>query len=152
MALGEQQEQLGAVARRFAATAPTGWARLVGNWEATVAGTGSVHLDWITTAVVDGGDRWLYGQLGYDEALYDAVVRLNELSAEGGPDARWTTLDLVLDPDGSIQVDLGYEPPKRSQGIHDEESHGRFERYLDTWVAEHGPVPSRPAPGAAGPR
>lgn len=141
MGLGEQQEQLGAVARRLADIAPSGWARLVGNWEAVVDDSGTVLLDSITTAVVHGGDRWLYGQIGHDQSLYDAVVRLNEQSAEAGPDHRWTTLDLRVDPDGELQVDLGYEPPKRSRGIRDEESYGRFERYLDIWVAQHGPVP-----------
>jgi len=140
--LAEQQDQLGAVARRFAGVAPQGWARLLGNWEATVDDTGAVSLNWITTAVVDGGDRWLYGQVGFDEELYDAVVRLNELSAQDGPGRRWTTLDLRLDADGTIAVDLGYDEPKRTNGVHDEESLGRFESYLDTWVAEHGPVPA----------
>jgi hypothetical protein len=135
--LAEQQEQVEVVVRRFAAIAPVGWARLVGSWEAT--GSDEVTLNWITTAVVNGGDRWQYVQVGYDEPLYDAVARLNQLSAEPGP--RWTTLDLTVDADGSFRLTPGYEPPKRSRGIHDEESLGRFERYLDTWVAEHGAVP-----------
>ncbi|WP_028045499.1 hypothetical protein [Cellulomonas sp. URHE0023] len=139
MGLAEQQEQLETVARRFAQVAPTGWARLVGSWEATVDDAGTVSLNWITTAVVNGGDRWLYGQLGFDEQLYDEVVRLNELSAEG---TRWTTMELLLDADGAMRMDVGYEPPKRSQGIYDEQSLGRYETYLDTWVAERGPVPA----------
>ena len=148
MGLAEQQEQLGAVVRRFADIAPPGWVRLVGSWEATADASGAVTLNWITTAVVHGGDRWLYGQLGFDEPLYDAVVELNALSAQDGPEKRWTTLELLVAPDGAIQVDFGYDPPKRSQGILDEQSHGRFERYLDTWVAEHGAVPAGPAPQA----
>ena len=148
MGAAEQQEQLGVVARRLAAIAPAGWAHLVGSFEATVSDAGEVTLDWITTAVVDGGDRWLYGQLGYDEELYDAVVRLNDLAAEAGPQARWTTCELHLGPDGSIQVDLGYDPPKRSRGIYDEESLGRFEGYLDVWVATHGPRPGSAPSGA----
>lgn len=145
MGLAEQQEQLGVVARRFAEIAPAGWARLVGNWEASPVAPGEVSLNWITTAVVNGGDRWLYGQVPYDEPLYDAVAELNELSAQEGPDRRWTTLDLLLDPDGSVKLDFGYETPKRTNGIHDEESLGRFETYLDVWVAEHGRVPAAPA-------
>ena len=56
---------------------------------------------------------------------------------------RWTTLDLEVDRDGAFRSDFGYGPPKRTLGIHDEESMGRFESYLDRWVAEHGPVPPR---------
>lgn len=148
MGVAEQEQQLGVVARRLAQVAPTGWARLLGNWEAAVV-DGEVTLNWVTTAVVNGGDRWLYGQVGYDEELYDAVQRLNELSAEGGG-TRWTTFDLRLDPDGTIEVGFGYDPPKRMQGIHDEESLGRFETYLDIWVAEHGPVPAAPPGGREG--
>lgn len=146
----EQQDQLTVVARRFAEIAPERWVHLVGSWEATLDEAGDVRLNWITTAVVDGRDRWLYGQVGYDEPLYDAVVRLNELSAEPGPEHRWTTCELRLDRDGSIQVDFGHEPPKRSRGIHDEESLGRYERYLDAWVAVHGPRPGGTAPSADG--
>ena len=143
MGVVEQQEQLGVVARRFASVAPAGWVRLLGSWEATPGPGGGVTLNWITAAVVDAGDRWAYGQVGFDDELYDAVVRLNDLAAQDGPDRRWTTFDLTLDADGTFHVDLGYDPPRRSQGVLDEQSHGRFERYLDTWVAEHGPVPPR---------
>ena len=145
-----QQRQLEAVVRRFAAIAPAGWAHLVGSWEASTGADGRVSLNWITTAVVDGGDRWLHGQVRHDEALYDAVVRLNELSAQAAPEHRWTTLELHLDRDGTIRVDVGHEPPKRTRGVLDEESLGRYERYLDTWVAAHGPVP--PGASAAGGR
>lgn len=144
----EQQDQLTVVARRFADIAPTGWVHLVGSWEATPGDGGEVSLNWITAAVVDGGDRWLYGQIGYDDVLYDAVATLNEQSARTGPGHRWTTLELHLDRDGTFKVDLGYEPPKRSQGINDEASFGRFERYLDTWVAAHGPTPGGTTPAA----
>jgi hypothetical protein len=142
--LVDQQSQLEAVARRFAEIAPAGWARLVGNWEATADESGAVVLNWITTAVVNGGDRWLYGQVGFDEPLYEAVAELNALAAADGSERRWTTFDLLLDPDGTVKVDFGYDPPKRSNGIHDEESLGRFETYLDAWVAEHGKVPAAP--------
>lgn len=44
-------------------------------------------------------------------------------------------------------MQFGYDTPKRSNGIHDQESLGRFQDYLETWMAEHGPVPAG-GPGA----
>lgn len=141
MTKAEQQDQLSLIVQRFAATAPEKWVRLVGNWEAFHDDVGELTLNYITLAVVDGGDRWLFGQVGYDEQLYDAVVKLNELAAQEGADRRWTVLDLEIDADLTYRANLGYDPPKRARGIHDEDSLGRFENYLDTWIAEHGRTP-----------
>lgn len=134
----EQQELIRGIAERFAAVAPTGWARLVGNWEATLR-EGEVHLNYLTLAVVDAGGRWAVGQLDFDEGLYGLVVALNEGMA--GTGERWTVLDLEVDADGRFRTGFGYETPKRSNGVHDHESIGRFQHYLQTWVAEKGPVP-----------
>lgn len=132
---GEQQELVRGIAGRLVEIAPTGWARLVGNWEATVQGP-EVNLNYITLAVVGQGRGWAAGQIGFDEPLYDLVVELNEAMARSGE--RWTVMDLEIDGDGRFRTAFGYDTPKRSNGIYDEESMGRFENYLATWVAEHG--------------
>lgn len=134
-----QQEQIQAVARRFAEIAPTGWRRLVGNWEATPLEDGPPRLNYVTLAVVADQGRWAIGQLDFDEPLYDLVAALQVGMAEAG-DA-WTVMDLEVDEDGRFRSGFGYDPPKRTQGIYDHESMGRFESYLSTWVAEKGPVP-----------
>lgn len=161
-----EHEQLEVVARRLAETAPPGWARVLSRWVATGTGAGAAGLDegdgpdgpdrsdgrdrldgpdrsdgraWldgVTTAVVDGGDRWLYGWLGDDPVLREAVAALRA-SCAGEP--RWTTLDLTLDPDGTIAVELGHDAPTGP----DAAVSARLEHGLDTWVAEHGPVPPR---------
>lgn len=141
MGKAEQQDQLERIVRRFTDVAPPGWVRLVGNWEASHGATGELTLNYLTLAVVDGGDRWLFGQVGYDEPLYDLVAELHPMAAEDQPDHAWTVLDLEIDQDGTFRVEFGYDPPKRSRGILDEQSMGRFETYLDRWVAEHGPRP-----------
>lgn len=141
MDVTEQRAAMEAVAARFADVAPSGWVRLVGSWEATLKPDGEVNLNYLTMAVVAGEDRWLYGQVGFDEPLYDLVVKLNEGMAAAG--SRWTVFDLEVDADGTFRTSYGYDLPKRSNGIMDEESMGRFETYLDGWVAQHGPVPGR---------
>lgn len=135
----QQQEMVAAIAGRLVQVAPQGWARLVGNWEATLVND-EVSLNWITLGIVDLGDRWGAGQFGYDATLYDLVAQLNEAMAAQGE--RWTVLDLEVDRDGAYRTSFGYGPAKRTLGISDEESLGRFENYLDTWVAEHGRVPT----------
>lgn len=149
MGLAEQQDQLGAIARRFVEVAPAGWVRLLGRWEAAAEPSGAARLDATTAAVVDGGDRWLFGRLDLDPVLHGAVVGLRVLVEEdsGRP---WTTLELLLDPDGTVQVDLGYDPPEGS-GPRDEQSVGGLRRHFDTWVAERGPVPSRAVPPIGSP-
>lgn len=131
----EQQDLVRSIGARFVEIAPPGWARLVGNWEATLQGS-EVNLNYITLAVVGQDGGWAAGQLGFDEPLYDLVAELNEAMATTGE--RWTVMDLEVDADGRFRTAFGYGPPKRSTGIFDEESMGRFENYLATWVAEHG--------------
>lgn len=146
MEASDATDTIARIARRFVEIAPTGWARLIGNWEAT-GEPGSANLNYITTAVVDIGDRWGYGQLDFDEPLYDLVVELHRQMAER--EDLWTVLDLEVDADGTFRTNFGYDQAKRTEGVMDEESYGRFQTYLDGWVAEHGPVPGGSEPAEA---
>lgn len=140
--LQEQEELIQAVIERFAAIAPQGWARLAGNWEAYDDEHGSLTLNYITVAVVNGGTEWLYGQVDYDAALYGAVITLNERMSAGDEQRRWTVFDLEVDADPpAYRVDFGYDPPKRAGGVDDYQSLGRFQDYLQTWIDTHGPTP-----------
>lgn len=46
----------------------------------------------------------------------------------------WCTCDIVIESNGEYQFDFSFEPPKRINGILDEESYGRFNKYLDNYV------------------
>lgn len=134
------EEQIQRIVRRFDAIAPEGWVRLAGNWESYQDADDGLALNYITLAVVASDGGWGAGQLGYDEDLYDEVLALNEAMAEGDA-RRWTVLDLEIDAEpAEFRVQFGYDPPKRVNGVLDDESFGRFERYLESWVAEHGPT------------
>lgn len=47
---------------------------------------------------------------------------------------RWGTCDLVVDQPGKFS--FSYDPPKRINGMFDDDSMGRFDRYLETYEAE----------------
>ena len=134
------EEQIQRIVRRFDAIAPEGWVRLAGNWETNQEADDALALNYITLAVVASDGGWGAGQLGYDEELYDEVLALNEVMAEGDG-RRWTVLDLEIDAaPAEFRVQFGYDAPKRVNGVLDDESYGRFERYLESWVTEHGPT------------
>ncbi len=49
---------------------------------------------------------------------------------------RWGTCDLVVDQPGKFRFSFSYGPPKRINGVFDDDSMGRFDRYLETYKAE----------------
>ena len=49
---------------------------------------------------------------------------------------RWRTCDLVVDQPGKFKFSFSYERPKRINGVFDDDSMGRFDRYLETYRAE----------------
>src|SRR5260370_11659309 len=49
--------------------------------------------------------------------------------SEGG---RWATCDLEVDPPGKFRFSFSYDPPKRINGVFDDDSMGRFNPPLAT--------------------
>jgi len=47
----------------------------------------------------------------------------------------WGTSDLVVDQPG-FRFNFSHDPPKRINGVFDEEPMGRFDRYLETYRTE----------------
>ena len=47
---------------------------------------------------------------------------------------------IVVDQPGKFKLSFSYDPPKRINGVFDDDSMGRFDRYLETYEAErkHG--------------
>jgi hypothetical protein len=48
---------------------------------------------------------------------------------------------LVEDRPGKFRFSFSYDPPKRISGIYDDDSMGRFDRYLETYEAERASSP-----------
>jgi hypothetical protein len=49
---------------------------------------------------------------------------------------RWGTCDLVVDQPGEFRFSFSYDPPKRINGIFDDDSMDRFTYYLERYEAE----------------
>jgi hypothetical protein len=43
-----------------------------------------------------------------------------------------------VDQPGKFGFSFSYDPPKRMNGVFDDESMGRFDRYLESYKAERG--------------
>ena len=59
----------------------------------------------------------------------------NEIKRTTGD--RWGTCDPVVDKSGEFRFKLSYDRPKRINGVFDDDSLGRFNRYLESYKAEH---------------
>jgi hypothetical protein len=57
-----------------------------------------------------------------------------EMRRTGG--TRWGTCDLVVDQPGEFRFSFSYDPPKRINGIFDDDSMDRFTYYLERYEAE----------------
>ena len=48
----------------------------------------------------------------------------------------WSSCELIIDASGHYNFSFSYGPPKRINGILDEESYDRYNNYLDIYKAE----------------
>ncbi len=69
--------------------------------------------------------------LGLDNLFQDLHRAMSAAEPTGG----WGTAELTLAADGRYRFSFDYGPPKRLNGIHDEESYDRFR--ADRYLAEY---------------
>ena len=118
------------------ADAVTGpWERIVVNYEMLVTGEGrEVDYCAFTISTADGDFREASLRT-LPDVVDDLFGQLNDLMAKT-ENARWGSCDLVIDRSGQYKFDFDYTAPRRINGVFDEQSQGRFDRYLDTYRAE----------------
>jgi hypothetical protein len=85
----------------------------------TPDGTGGFHKASLT---FDTTAKDLFRALGLE-------MRRSKGQGRGG-------CDLVVDQSGRLRFNFSYDPPRRINGVFDEASMGRFDRYLQTYAAE----------------
>jgi hypothetical protein len=111
------------------------WLRIVVNYEVQEDDGGLIE-DRLGFYIAEDAQQVLATHtLVFGPELKDLFRGLNqEMGRTGG--ARWGTCDLVVDPPGRFRFSFSYDPPKRINGIFDDDSMGRFDRYLEVYQAE----------------
>lgn len=123
-----------ALVKALASAPSEPWERIVANWEIGDDG-GKDDLSTIAFCICRAED----GSLGETDlkllppTVPERLLALRALMAERGD--RWSTCDLAIDRDGRYEFHFAYGPPKRLNGIIDDESYYRFSRYLDDYRA-----------------
>ena len=111
------------------------WERIMVNYEMQEEDGGLTEDRRGFYIVLDGAGGYRKVGLVFDSAVKDLFRALRETmqSSEG---QGWGTCDLVIDQPGRFRFNFSYDPPKRINGVFDDESMGRFDRYLDAYKAE----------------
>lgn len=131
----EMQNAQDAVVRSIAATITEEWERVVVNFEMADGEDGVQHnmLGFYITKGQNGG--FAESELKFTREIEQAFTELNAASLKTNR-KYWSTCDLVLDSGGKYEMKFSFEPPKRINGILDEESYYRFgKKYLDSYSA-----------------
>lgn len=127
-----------AVVQAVVADAPRAdWRRLVADVEISESKEG-YHFDTVALAVVRRGDGALEApsfSIGRDarEAMA-ALYRERKASGEKS----FGSFELQVEHDGRYRFEFSYDPPKRLNGIWDEEKERRLDNYLDHYRREVG--------------
>jgi len=111
------------------------WERIVVNWEILDDG-GEQHMGWIAFYISRNPDRGLTetNLKNLPAGVRERLLAVRELMTRLHGD-RWAGCDLAIDSDGRYEFNFSYDPPKRFNGIIDDESYWRFSRYLDDYKA-----------------
>ena len=111
------------------------WERIVVNWEIKDDG-GEKHMGTIAFCISRNPEGGLTktDMKNLPSIVPKRLLALRELMARLQGD-RWAGCDLAIDSDGRYEFNFSYDPPKRLNGIIDDESYWRFGRYLDDYRA-----------------
>ena len=72
---------------------------------------------------------------GLPDKVRQAVFELSKMMADVSG-RTWSSCELIIDASGHYNFSFSYDPPKRINGIYDEQSYGRYNNYLDIYKAE----------------
>ncbi|WP_158932223.1 immunity protein YezG family protein [Acidisphaera sp. S103] len=113
------------------------WERIVVNYEMLTTDEGR-EVDYCAFYIsAAGGDFQETSLRTLPDAVDDLFIQLNDLMAKT-ENERWGTCDLVIDRSGQYKFNFDYAAPRRVNGIFDEQSQGRFDRYLETYKTDRG--------------
>jgi Protein of unknown function, DUF600 len=111
------------------------WERIVVNYEIQDKDGGLTEDRRGFYIVSDGSGDVRKRPLKFHAIVKDLFRKLRaEIQQSEGQ--AWGTCDLVIDQPGRFRFDFSYDPPKRINGVLDDQSKGRFDRYLETYKAK----------------
>lgn len=113
------------------------WERIVVNYEMQEEDGGLTEDRRGFSIATDGAGGYRKATLTFDATAKD-LFRALQQEMQRSEGKGWGTCDLVVDQPGRFRFNFSYDPPKRINGVFDEESMGRFDRYLETYAAERG--------------
>jgi hypothetical protein len=122
--------------RLVAQSIPEAWERIVINFEMSNVGQEDMDHNMIGFYIVKDktGGFAEKDDLKLTGDLVTAFTKLNRASLATNKQY-WSTCDLVLDSNGKYEMKFSFDPPKRINGILDEQSYYRFSKYLDEYAA-----------------
>ncbi len=124
-----------AIVTTLARGIPGAWERIVVNYEMQEEDGGLTEDRRGFYITKDATGDFRKGELAFSSEVKALFRQMNDKihQTEGH---RWGTCDLVVDQSGKFRFNFSYDPPKRINGVFDDDSMGRFDRYLETYKAE----------------
>jgi hypothetical protein len=119
------------------------WERIVVNFEMDTTPEGRVvDYRFFYISPSTDGDFKKTSVIALPKEVTEHFIGLNDamLESEG---ARWGICDMLVDRSRKYNFKYDYGSPKRIRGVFDESSMGRFDKYLDTYLAERAAGGSR---------
>jgi hypothetical protein len=113
---------------------PGAWERIVVNYEMQEEDGGLTEDRRAFYIAKDAAGNLRKAELVFSPEVKAMFRQMNdEIKRSEGE--RWGTCDLEVDPPGKFRFSFSYDPPKRINGVFDDDSMGRFDRYLETYKA-----------------
>jgi len=126
-----QQDQ---AVEKIVACVPGQWLRIAVNYEYMETGDQCVD-SMVALYLIRQGQDIEAVDLRLPREVLGELVILRDL-LPNPQNQKWSTCDLVVEDTGKYKFNFSYEPPKRLNGILDEESYERFGNYADSYKAE----------------
>ena len=131
----EQLEKQKEVVLHIAQLITESWRRIVVSYEVEDTQESTEHSTMVVYVTGSTSDLRLEGLAGAPTSLEDELFSLNKLMANASG-RTWSSCELIIDASGHYNFSFSYDPPKRINGILDEQSYDRYNNYLDIYKAE----------------
>jgi hypothetical protein len=127
----QQQDK---VAQAVVGCVPEAWLRVVVSYECEDAGEHCVD-NTISLYLTEKGGRIAQQYVRLPPEVLAEFIKLRDL-IPAGKDGKWNSCLLVIENTGKYKFGFSHDPPKRINGILDEDSYDRFSRCAEDYQQE----------------